>query len=83
MLSETDQQKKDFLWRHLNFSISAHFYTMMMQFDDVGTIKRYIAEYRKIGLYQLCPTGNRKSDLFERFANHKQFLLLVIACRSC
>ena len=83
MLIETDQQKKDFLWRHLNFSISAHLYTMMMQFDDVSTVKGYIGKYKKMGFYPLSPTGNRKSDLFARFANHELLLLFVIACRSC
>ncbi len=83
MLKETDQQKKDFLWRQLNFSISAHLYTMMMQFDDVSTVKGYISKYREMGFYPLSPTGNRRSDLFARFANHKQLLLFVIACRSC
>lgn len=82
MLAETDQQKKDFLWRQLNFSISAHLYTMMMQFDDMGTVKRYIGEYRKMGFYPLSPTGNRKADLFARFANHELLLLFVVACRS-
>lgn len=82
MLTETDQQKKDFLWRQLNFSISAHLYTMMMQFDDVDTIKQYIGEYRKMGFYPLSPTGNRKADLFARFANHELLLLFVVACRS-
>lgn len=82
MLAETDQQKRDFLWRHLNFSISAHLYTMMMQFDDVSTVKGYIGEYRKMGFYPLSPTGNRKSDLFARFANHELlFLLLLRAVR--
>ena len=82
MLAETDQQKKDFLWRQLNFSISAHLYTMMMQFDDMGTVKRYIGEYRKMGFYPLSPTGNRKADLFARFANHELLLLFVVTCRS-
>ena len=83
MLIETDQQKKDFLWRHLNFSISAHLYTMMMQFDDVSTVKGYIGKYKKMGFYPLSLTGNRKSDLFASFANHKLLLLFLIACRSC
>lgn len=82
MLAETDQQKKDFLWRHLNFSISAHLYTMMMQFDDVSTVKGYIGKYKNMGFYPLSPTGNRKADLFARFANHELLLLFVVAWRS-
>ncbi len=82
MQTETNQQKKDFLWRQLNFSISAHLYTMMMQFDDVGTVKQYIGEYRKMGFDPLRPTGNRKADLFARVANHELLLLFVVACRS-
>lgn len=72
----TDEFKKDYLNKVLNFSISAHLYTMM-QFDNARTIKRYIEDYREMGFYPLKPTGNRKSDLFIRLANHESLLLIV------
>ena len=65
-----DVAKRMFLENVLHFSIAAHLYTMM-RFDDARTIKGYIDSYRKMGLYPLKPTGNRKSDLFIRLANHE------------
>lgn len=76
MQKTTDEQKKNFLWQNLNFSIAAHLYTML-RFDNVRTIKRYIAEYRRMGLYPLEKTGNRKSDRFLLLANHEHLLLAV------
>lgn len=76
MQNSTDEQKRAYLWRNLNFSISAHLYTML-RFDNARTIKRYIAEYRRMGLYPLEKTGNRKSDWFIMLANHERLLLAV------
>ena len=76
MHETTDERKKAFLWRNLNFSIAAHLYTML-RFDNARTIKRYIAEYRRMGLYPLEKTGNRKSDKFLLLANHEHLLLAV------
>jgi glycosyltransferase involved in cell wall biosynthesis len=76
MQKTTDEQKKNFLWQNLNFSIAAHLYTML-RFDNARTIKRYIAEYRRMGLYPLEKTGNRKSDRFLLLANHEHLLLAV------
>lgn len=72
----TDEAKKAYLNQKLHFSIAAHLYTMM-RFDNVRTIKRYIEAYRKMGFYPLKPTGNRKSDLFIRLANHERLFLLI------
>lgn len=76
MQETTDERKKAYLWRNLNFSIAAHLYTML-RFDNARTIKRYIAEYRRMGLYPLEKTGNRKSDWFIMLANHERLLLAV------
>lgn len=76
MQNTADEQKKAFLWRNLNFSIAAHLYTML-RFDNARTIKRYVAEYRRMGLYPLEKTGNRKSDSFILLANHEHLLLAV------
>ena len=72
----TDEEKKAFLNKVLNFSIAAHLYTMM-RFDNVRTIKRHIDAYREMGFYPLKRTGNRKSDLFIRLANHESILLCL------
>lgn len=72
----TDEVKKAYLNQKLHFSIAAHLYTMM-RFDNARTIKRYIEAYRKMGFYPLKPTGNRKSDLFIRLANHERLFLLI------
>lgn len=72
----TDEAKKAYLNQKLHFSIAAHLYTMM-RFDNARTIKRYIEAYRKMGFYPLKPTGNRKSDLFIRLANHERLFLLI------
>lgn len=76
MQNTTDEQKKAFLWRNLNFSIAAHLYTML-RFDNARTIKRYIAEYRRMGLYPMEKTGNKKSDRFILLANHEHLLLWI------
>ena len=76
MRKTTDERKRTFLWRNLNFSIAAHLYTML-RFDNARTIKRYIDEYRRMGLYPLEKTGNRKSDKFLILANHEHLLLAV------
>lgn len=72
----TDEAKKAYLNQKLHFSIAAHLYTMM-RFDNARTIKRYIEAYRRMGFYPLKPTGNRKSDLFIRLANHDSLLLTL------
>lgn len=72
----TDEDKKAYLNKELNFSIAAHLYTMM-RFDNARTIKRFIAIYRDMGFYPLKPTGNRKSDLFIRLANHERLFLFI------
>lgn len=75
LMSQTvNEKKKAFLDKELNFSIAAHLYTMM-RFDNARTIKRFIAIYRDMGFYPLKPTGNRKSDLFIRLANHERLFL--------
>lgn len=71
-----NEAKKAYLNQKLHFSIAAHLYTMM-RFDNARTIKRYIEAYRKMGFYPLKPTGNRKSDLFIRLANHERLFLFL------
>ncbi len=72
----TDKAKKAYLNKKLHFSIAAHLYTMM-RFDNARTIIRYIEAYREMGFYPLKPTGNRKSDLFIRLANHELILIIL------
>ena len=72
----TDEAKKAYLNKKLHFSIAAHLYTMM-RFDNARTIKRYIEAYREMGFYPLKSTGNRKSDLFIRLANHERLFLFI------
>ena len=73
----TDEDKRAYLNKELNFSIAAHLYTIM-RFDNARTIKRFIAIYRDMGFYPLKPTGNRKSDLFIRLTNHERLFLFII-----
>lgn len=72
-----EEAKKEFLEKVLHFSIAAHLYTMM-QFDDYKTIKGYISVYREMGLYPLKPTGNKKSDLFIKLANHQNLFISLM-----
>lgn len=77
MQETTDERKKAYLVRELHFSVAAHLYTMA-RFDNVRTIRKYIAAYRGMGLYPLKKTGNRKSDLFILLANHERLFLSLI-----
>lgn len=76
LMKTTDEQKKTYLNRELNFSIAAHLYTMM-RFDNARTVKKYINAYREMGFYPLKRTGNRKSDLFIQLANREKLFLFL------
>lgn len=82
MQETTDERKKAYLVRELHFSVAAHLYTMA-RFDNVRTIRKYIAAYREMGLYPLKKTGNRKSDLFILLANKEKLFLCIVknACK--
>lgn len=80
LMKTTDEGKKTYLNKVLNFSIAAHLYTML-RFDNARTVKRYIDAYREMGFYPLKPTRNRKSDLFIRLANHECLFLFICKCK--
>lgn len=66
-----------FLLKELYFNVTAHIYTMA-KFDNVRTLKRFVSQYEKMGLYPLKQTGNGKGDLFVHVANRKWLLFLIV-----
>ena len=70
-------EQRKYLEKELNFSVNAHLYTIM-RFDNVRTLKRYVNDYQRMGLYPLKPTGNAKSDLFLWLSNRKSLMFLIM-----
>ena len=78
MSAAESERKRAFLRKKLNFDVAAHIFTML-RFDNVRTVRKYIAEYRRMGLYPMLPVGKRKVDAFIALANHEKLMLGMFA----
>ena len=78
MLAAESERKRAFLRKELNFDVAAHIFTML-RFDNVRTVRKYIAEYRRMGLYPLSPVGRLKVDAFIALANREELMLGMFA----
>lgn len=77
MLNAKNGSHRALLQKILNFNVNAHIFTMM-KFDNVRTIRKYIAQYKEMGLYPIETTGNKKADMFLHVANQEWLLLLIL-----
>lgn len=74
---ENNQKIRTLLQLIISHGVTGHLYTMMHE-SPVDMIQDYIAKYRKIGLYPVMKTDERKKNMFLYLANKEILFLLFL-----